>query len=103
MGPAARRAGTSAMGDGDGASHSSVSAPDPRGPAAGRHLPDRGDDEMWSPMHGWLAARPGRAVTAAALVLIAFQALLRGYVTFSGWFVVDDFALSAWASRTARS
>lgn len=46
-------------------------------------------------MHGWLAARPGRAVTAAALVLIAFQALLRGYVTFSGWFVVDDFALSA--------
>jgi hypothetical protein len=52
------------------------------------------DNGLWTPVQSWLAARQGRGVTAAALVLLGLQALLRGYVTFSGWFAVDDFAFT---------
>lgn len=58
------------------------------------------EEQLWTPVQSWLTARPGRGVTAAAVALLALQALVRGYVTFSGWFVVDDFAFTARALRS---
>lgn len=48
------------------------------------------DTQVYVPFKGWLDAEPGRHVLAAAALLIALQALIRGYVKLGGWFVADD-------------
>ena len=54
---------------------------------------DRDDDtQVYMPFKDWFEAEPGRYVWASAMALIALQAVLRGYMKFGGWFVVDDLA-----------
>ena len=67
--------------------------------SSGRRRQRAAPDEMWSPLQSWLAGGPGRGVTVGALALILAQLLVRGYVTFTGWFVVDDYAFTARALR----
>jgi hypothetical protein len=52
-------------------------------------------EQLYTPWAAWIRAKPGRGVTVTAAVLIVAQALIRGWFSFRGWFVGDDYAFMA--------
>jgi hypothetical protein len=50
------------------------------------------EEPLYRPLHTWLSGSVARRVTLAAAVLIAAQAVFRGWLALRGWFVGDDFA-----------
>jgi hypothetical protein len=57
------------------------------------------DETLYTPFRDWLEAKPGRHVLLAALLMIALQAAVRGYVKLGGWFMYDDFSFIGRAAR----
>jgi hypothetical protein len=85
--------------DGQGPTMSRTESGDLTDPASGPASP--ADPQLYVPLRGWLSAKPGRPLLAAAAGLIALQAFVRGWMGLRGWFLIDDLAFIDRASTMA--